>query len=295
MRRRGWWLVAVVAGLLLMCNLPLTQVPGGTPVGSAATLTAIFAQVPTLIPTIQAATATPVQPLVATPTPALPTPPGPLRQGGTVVAHHRTAAILIDGFLDEWPVRTYRADKVVYGANLWEGPEDVSAVFTVLWDEQALYLAVEVTDDVYAQSAQGFYIFQGDEIEVLVDRDLYGDFTSTVLNDDDYSLGLAPGQNTPGNSPEAYLWFPVGLRGPRPQVIFAARSTGQAGGYVVEARIPWEVFGAPPSAGTYLGFALRISDNDLPGQQVQQSMVANVPPPHVYNNPTTWGNLVLVP
>ncbi len=292
-RGRRCWFWLLLVGLLLTCNLPLTPLPG-TPVGTEATLTAIFAQVPTLVPTIRAATATPVRPRVITPTPAsLPTPPGPLRQGGTVVAPRRSSPILIDGRLDDWPELPYEAAKVVYGEDAWDGPQDLSARFALAWDEDALYVAVQVTDDVYAQAATGFYLFQGDEVEVLVDRDLFGDFTVNRLNGDDYSLGLSPGRDTPGSSAEAYLWFPQGLRGPRPQVVLAAQSNGLGQGYNLEARIPWEVFGSAPQPGTYLGFALRVSDNDLPGERKQQSMVANVPPPHRYDRPNTWGNLLL--
>ncbi len=298
-RKTALW-VAWLLGLVgLMCNLPVTpEGPPGIPPESAATMTALFAQVPTVVAaTQQAATATPVQPRVLTPTPALPTPPGPLREGGTVAARRVTRPPLVDAQLDEWEQLPYRADKVVYGEDRWEGPEDVSARFAVAWDENALYLAAVVTDDVFAhtESASGFNLFRGDALELLLDRDLYDDFTSRVLNGDDYHIGLSPGIGQPGNAPEAYRWFPQALRGSLPQVVVAARATGQAGGYVVEAAIPWDVLGGPPQAGAYLGFALRVSDNDLPEQTVQQSMVANVAPPHVYNNPITWGNLVLLP
>lgn len=291
-RRFWWWLMGM---LLFMCNLPLTPVAGGGPsAGTYATMTALFAQVPTLIPTVLA-TATPVEPVTPGATPTLPPPPGPLREGGTVAARRRSAPPTLDGRLDDWPELPYRADKVVWGPDHWSGPEDLSARFAVAWDDAGLYLAAQVTDDVYAQTARGFNLFKGDALEILIDRDLYGDFATAALNDDDYHLGLSPGIGAPGNQPEAFLWFPKGLRGPRSQVQIAARSTGQGGSYAVEAFVPWEVLGSPLSPGVYTGFAFRVSDNDLPGQAVQQSMVASVGPPHVYNNPTTWGNLVLVP
>ncbi len=297
-RHRTWWKLLLLVPLALMCNLPLTpQGPPGISPESAATMTALFAQVPTLIPTLRAATATPVQPLVMTPTAALPTPPGPLREGGTVVAQRRAEPPLIDGNLDDWPGLPYLADRVIYGADQWSGPQDVSARFAVAWDNQHLYLAARITDDVYAHppSATGYNLFRGDALEIVLDRDLYGDFSTASLNDDDYHLGLSPGVNTPGNNPEAYLWFPQGLRGPRPQVTIAARATGQGGGYVMEIAIPWDVLGGRPQTGSYVGFAFRVSDNDQPQQPAQNSMVSNVGPPHIYNKPTTWGNLVLIP
>ncbi len=295
---RWTWHLVLLALWALMCNLPLTpQGPPGISAESAATMTALFAQVPTLIPTLRAATATPVQPLVMTPTAVLPTPPGPLREGGTVVAHRRTSPPLVDGDLQDWPTLPYLADKVVYGADQWQGPNDVSARFALAWDATHLYLAARVTDDVYAHLAQatGYNLFRGDALEIVFDRDLYGDFSSAQLNDDDYHLGFSPGIGTPGTSPEAYLWFPQGIRGARPQVSVQARPTGQGGNYTIEIAIPWEVLGGPLQVNTYVGFAFRVSDSDQLQQLTQDSMVSNIGPPHVYNKPTTWGNLVLVP
>lgn len=296
---RNLWLWPVLLVLIgVMCNLPVTpQGPPGVLPESAATMTALFGPLPTVLATYRAATATPVQPRVLTPTPVLPTPPGPLREGGTVAAVRVVRPPLVDAQLGEWERLPYRAQRVVYGEDRWDGPEDVSARFAVAWDENALYLAVQVTDDVFAhpQAATGFNLFRGDALEVLLDRDLYGDFTSQVLNQDDYHLGISPGIGSPGVNAEAYRWFPQAQRGALPEVVVSARATGQAGGYVMEIAIPWDVLGGPPEAGSYYGFALRVSDNDLPDQPAQQSMVANVAPPHVYNNPLTWGNLVLLP
>ncbi|NPA30654.1 MAG: hypothetical protein GXO37_01485, partial [Chloroflexi bacterium] len=229
------------------------------------------------------------------PTPTLPPPPGPLRAGPTVRAIHFPAAPTLDAAFGDWPAQPwYAAEHVVYGAAHWEGPQDLSGTFAVGWDAAALYLAVQVTDDVYAQAAAGFNLYRGDALEIVFDADLFGDFQVPSMNADDVHLGLSPGFERPGERTEAYLWFPEAQRGPRTTLIdIAAQATDQ--GYQVEARIPWEVLLTQPQAGGYYGFALRISDNDEPGQALQQSMVANVPLPHIYNDPTTWGNLVLMP
>jgi hypothetical protein len=56
--------------------------------------------------------------------------------------------------------------------------------------------------------------------------------------------------------------------------------------------IPWTVFGVTAEAGDRFGFALSVSDNDLTGAPVQQSMVSNVSS-RTLTNPTTWGTLIL--
>ncbi len=294
--RIGAWGLGLVA-LALACNLPLRPRPTLTD----PTLTALFAEVPTWIPTVAGGTLPPpaltVWPLTATPgpTPTRIPPPQPLRGGPVVEAVHFPAPPTLDAQFGDWPTQPwYTAAAVVYGPDAWDGPQDLSATFAVGWDAQALYLAVRVTDDAYVQNAAGFNLYQGDALEIVLDGDLFGDFDTAAMNADDVHLGLSPGFQQPGERTEAYLWFPEAQRGPRTtQVDLAARATDA--GYAVEARLPWEVLLTQPQAGGYYGFALRVSDDDAPGTTAQQSMVANVPLPHVYNDPTTWGNLFLRP
>jgi len=63
-------------------------------------------------------------------------------------------------------------------------------------------------------------------------------------------------------------------------------------GYDLEAKIPWVVFGITPSEGAFYGYALSLSDNDLPGTATWQSMVSSVITRKLAN-PTSWGTLIL--
>ena len=161
--------------------------------------------------------------------------------------------------------------------------------FALGWDSGYLYLAANVTDDVHAQTQHGELIFRGDILEVLLDKDLAGDFDSTALSADDYQLGLSPGALS-GDSPEAYLWFPAGKAGKPAGVVLAARQAGA--GYSLEAAIPWSLFGLTPGGGLRLGFAVSGSDNDALGTADQQSMISSAPARKLAD-PTTWGTLVL--
>ena len=62
--------------------------------------------------------------------------------------------------------------------------------------------------------------------------------------------------------------------------------------YVIEAAVPWSVFGISPSVEKFYGFAFSISDNDVRDANVQQSMVSNLSL-RILTDSTTWGNLVL--
>jgi hypothetical protein len=293
---------------LLSCRLPGT--PSPTPFVFTTpdkTLTAIFAPLLTLTPQplrVYTATpdiirpspfptatppTTPVSSISPVPSPTRPEPK--LRSGALVQANYLESPPLLDGILDEWGWPSFPARNLVYGGGEWQGEADVSATFMLGWDSANLYLAVQVRDDRYVQEASGLNIFKGDSLEILLDADLAGDFEEKSLNADDHQLGISPGLPYPGQAPQAYLWYPVTQRGGRPDVSMAARA--REGGYNVEVAVPWSLFGITPQIGDAFGFACSISDNDLEGEQVQQSMVSNVSRRDL-TDPTTWGSLVLL-
>jgi len=210
--------------------------------------------------------------------------------GDPVVATFLSTAPVIDGNLDDWKTTEYTAKNVVWGGNNWTGTADLSSTFRIGWDATNLYIAAKVTDDTYVQKASGQYIFKGDSIELVLDKDLSGDFSTHSLNTDDYQLGLNPGYTDTAGKKEAYLWFPKADAGLRPQVSIAANSG--SGYYNVEASIPWTVFGLSggPTEGKHYGFAFSLSDDDSAGTTLQQSMVSNVPT-RVLADPTTWGDI----
>jgi len=180
---------------------------------------------------------------------------------------------------------------IAYGKGSRGSEDDLNASYYVGWDANFLYIAVKVRDDVYVQQAQGANIYKGDSIEILLDTNLDNDLTSDVLSGDDYQVGISAGRPSIADAnPEVYRWFPAGKAGSVSGATVVALQ--ESGVYRVEAAIPWSVFGVTPAKGMRLGFAISVSDNDLPGEQVQQSMVSNVPVRRL-TDPTTWGVLVL--
>jgi hypothetical protein len=294
----------VLGGSILACSLP------GRPVSTPfifptpnLTETATHVEVVTPIPPV-VHTATPVfLPSITpseSPTPTIPQTPfitqtpltsePELRQGPVVEAQRFSSPPLIDGDLNDFRIRSYDASHVVHGRQEWDNPADISADFSIGWDDDYLYLAAQVYDDAYVQGEKGLYIFRGDSLEILLDMDLAGDFSTASLNADDFQLGISPGFERPGNEPEAYLWYPSSISGPKPEVRIAAAQTPS--GYQLEAAVPWSLFGINPREGAVFGFAFSVSDNDLEGESVQQSMISNVNTRRL-GDPTTWGNLVL--
>ncbi len=317
----NWTMTALFASGILGS---LTPAPVVAILPSATAVPALPRADPTIPP---AATITPTNTLVpsdtATQTPWVPsatmTPPSTLTPGGIFVYTHTPAGHyvytntptgndgsrsgtlfqaaymdtppVLDGSWAEWDSTAYPATAIVYGANQWAGGDDLEASFRVGWDEDYLYLAVKVKDDIYAQNAKKSNMYLGDSLELLLDTDLYSDFYANQLSYDDYQLGISPGRPDPSGIREAYLWFPTSVVGSRTEVqIGSMRADGATR---VEAAIPWSLFEIDPYSGQHFGFALSASDNDNPADNQQQSMVSSAANRRLLN-PTTWGEIVLV-
>ena len=303
LKLRAFFAVMMLAIFLCACSFPGTSSP--TPFTFPTpnlTHTAIFDATATSTPLVatQPANETEVvdalptfttTPQDATGTPAISTLPAGQRPNGTpVVAAFMSSAPIIDGQLSEWNTTAYKADQALpYASANWTGTSDLSATYYVGWDSSNLYLAVKRTDDQFVQISSGRYLYKGDDVEIQLDADLEGDFTTTTLSADDFQLGLSPG-NFGSRSEEAYRWYPRAQESWLTSVV--VKAIKQDEGYDLEVKIPWTVFGITPSEGESYGFVLSLSDNDLPGTATWQSMVSSVITRKLAN-PTTWGTLTL--
>ena len=259
------------------------------PTATLAPPTSTPTNTPTLLPTdTPFPTNTPIPTNTAVPT-ITPTPLL-LRPKIHVKAVYTAFAPVIDGDMSEWDLFLYPSHSMIIGEENWTGKPDCRGDFQIAWDNSYLYVVILVKDDVFRQVAQNADLYKGDHVEILFDNRLQTDFYSSVLNQDDYQLGITPGTNVIGLNPVAYLWYPQGAEGLRNRVTIASKTWEL--GYVLEMAIPWEVFGVvAPQTGAYYGFAISVSDNDT-DTPVQQTLVSNVPTRKL-TNPTTWGDLEL--
>lgn len=264
------------------------------------TLTAIFAPTETPTPPGPTVGPSPTETLAATagasPTPGTgvtPTSPvGLIRPNGfPVTAQFLPTPPTIDGDLGDWSGTTFTASQCVFGCSLWSGENDLSASYYMGYDSSALYVGVKVKDDQYVQLSTGHLMYKGDDVEIQLDTNLAGDFADKSLSADDYQMGMSAG-NFGSRAPEAYRWYPASLQAALPSVFIKAKQA--TGGYTLEAKIPWTVFKVTPTSGARFGFALSLSDDDLPGSAVQQSLVSSVSTRKLVD-PTTWGTLILGP
>ncbi len=266
-----------------------TPAPSDTPAftQTATALTATMTPPPTLTPGNFVFTNTPTGHFVWTNTP---TGNHAARSGTLIQAGYLDTPPVLDGSWGEWDNTAYPATSIVYGYSNWTGPDDLEGSFRVGWDEDYLYLAVKVKDDVYVQNAKSADLYLGDSLELLLDTNLYGDFYTDQLSYDDFQLGISPGRPDVAGTREAYLWFPSELESSQSGVKIG--STRADGVTRVEAAIPWYLFSVDPYSGMQFGFALSTSDNDNAGENQQQTMSSSAANRHLLD-PTTWGEMVL--
>lgn len=207
----------------------------------------------------------------------------------------------IDGELDEWteaPAAVIdQAEQVGFVEKpelAWGGPADLSARTSLRWDDDHLYLAMDVTDDAIVQQMSGEGIWKGDHVELWLDTRLQADFAEEVAGDDDFQLGFSPGAADGSAGPDFFIWQPALSRTDyADKIAYAARFNDH--GYQFEAAIPWQLLNAErPQAGLVYGISIEPSDTDTPGRAAQEVMMSTAPEsPSHWGNPTLRNNLIL--
>jgi hypothetical protein len=106
----------------------------------------------------------------------------------TYRAPKKTFPIVIDGDLSEWgavPGFVMNQSKFFFvgqgmSSAKWRGPDDLSAIFKISWDEEFIYLAVQVRDDRVTEphgslvSSNETGSWDDDGIELMFDNDASG-------------------------------------------------------------------------------------------------------------------------
>ena len=181
--------------------------------------------------------------------------------------------VKIDGNLEECrslrPLSLLSTDNLypnpdVFANGLWTGPKDLSADLYLAWNHDMLYLAVEVTDDVFIQKQVEGKIWMNDCVQFALDMgsdalspDIGGSLGYDNMNDYDFGIALTP------KGPQFYSFVEPGRSsaGLKPYPV-AVRREGNKTRY--ECGIPWKEISplAPPHAGKAFGFNAVIFDID---------------------------------
>jgi hypothetical protein len=204
---------------------------------------------------------------------------------------------MIDGQLDDWSAISdfilNDQSQVVYSfaVNSWAGPQDCSAEAWAGWSPDGLYFAFKVIDDILIQTAVDSTLWNGDHMELQFDTLLEKDYSNPGMNDDDYQIGLSPGDFA-GVPPVAYAWF----NGPdAPGLLSSIRMVYKrtSGGYILEAFLPRDLLiGITLSEGSMFG--MNISPSDADGAGGGQEVMLSTSTIRTYADPRTFGSITLV-
>lgn len=158
----------------------------------------------------------------------------------------------VDGTSQNWPGRPAEQ---MSAQNLTLGTPDAdfNAAFRLCWDDQFLYVLVEVKDKtpmVNVQSAAN--LWQGDCVEIFIGGEKTGDAGALLTTDRQILLGA-------GTAPKFYVAnSPVPVTGI--QVVAVKNVTGD--GYAIEAALPWASLGIKPESDQELLFDLGVDNTD---------------------------------
>lgn len=199
-----------------------------------------------------------------------------LYEGSNFAAEARRAAGApkIDGDLSDWvghePIPLLAENQLTRFSSGYDWtPENLSGVAYLQWDEQALYLAVDVIDDRAATPFTDDRTPDSDSVTLAIQPNRIGkDANHQAFA---YYLSAAtPG----GGSGRVTLYRPPAYAGGLPSGQLARdssvyevqiRRNGTRTTY--EARLPWsELGGVQPRLGMKLGLSIRLDDNDGDGR-----------------------------
>ena len=155
-----------------------------------------------------------------------------------IAEYAKPGAIKIDGNLDDWAGAAWidLKEKQVYDAAQaqWGGEDDVSARVAFAYDEQSIWIAARVVDDVLAGNGSGQFIWQNDCLQVAFDP-LFNPHPDGYHARDDTEIGFS----LVDGKPYAHRWGSriAGAPGPLRGAEVAIMREGDVTCY--EARVPF--------------------------------------------------------
>lgn len=215
-------------------------------------------------------------------------------------------AVVLDGDLSDWKAAIFVSVTPASGtfdaeSPVADSPADLSFRFAVSYDEQALFVAVEVTDDVVqADSTQlgqmDARAWDDDAIEVFIDGNhnhapdarvkdgaetAFGGEFSLVVN----GAAMSGNSGFPNTFGQAEYW--------QGATNWALIQRGEKM-LRYEFRLTWKVMGGKVRPGDTIGFTLSAQDDD-DGKRRDHTFYWKGISPHAWRDENGWGDLYLQP
>lgn len=163
----------------------------------------------------------------------------------------------IDGDLGEWAALEAIELGPAHAGNIpdYGGPDDLSARAWLAYDDDCLYFAADVTDDVHSQENRHAAMWQGDAIQ-LAFRPGNPPRAPTYEGVIEFGLALTPA------GPELWRWMPA--EGVVTEGSVVVLREGNRTRY--EAAIPWSaIAGIRPFSGAVAAFSMTVNECDGEG------------------------------
>ena len=230
---------------------------------------------------------------------------------------HTTQAPTINGDLSDWPEGGVaflrgRPEAVAFASGeahgrfaevergRWMGPEDLSGTIQLRWNREALFVGLDLTDDVHWQPNSGRDVWQGDSVQLALNaRPVLsppGSLPVWEASPVPREFGLAL---TNGGS-ELYRWMPLAPspegEGPLTQGEVAIVREGTH--TVYEAALPWAALALPPEVqfaprpDALLGFAVIVNESDGEGRDGWLQLFDGI---GYGKDPRQYGQIILAP
>lgn len=168
------------------------------------------------------------------------------------VIRHTSRRPAIDGKAEDlWSeIRKHNISNTAYAPP--SDRSDLTAFYRAMWDDDNLYVLVDVMDDVLKNDSDEFYL--DDCVEVFIDAD---NSKSADYGDNDYQYFFEWAEANPQMGESRH--------GKTDGVQFAV---GRADvGYRVEIRFPWSTLGTNASLGAKIGLDVHVNDDDDGGDR----------------------------
>jgi hypothetical protein len=218
------------------------------------------------------------------------------------VAERRT--IVLDGRLDDWRGVEFHQVTPQNGVFDLESavtgdPADLSYRFAVCHDDQALYVAVEVTDDVLrvddtTAGETHARAWCDDAVEIFLDGNHNRAPAARRPDGSEYACGGEFSLVANGAATSTCSGWPDSFDKPAFWQGATQIESRQGGGVIVryEIRLAWAVMGGKVRPGDTIGFTLGVQDDDTGGERDHALYAVGISP-HCWQNENGWADLLL--
>ncbi len=190
----------------------------------------------------------------------------------------------IDGDLNDWNLEAMTpaildvAGQLNSGQASWDSPEDLSGQFYLLWDDENIYIAVVVKDDVLSNNKTGANIWNADCVEVF-----FATTNAVAGHDEHYQYGF-------DFNGQKWNWCNMDGTGDREPDYLEVASTITADGYICEAAIEYgQMLSLDFTVGNAIGFHPVFDDTDATDREIQMTWTSR----EAHDQTLGYGHLIL--